>query len=256
MKIINCHNFYHLGDCIQTLHFLIHASRLNNIGFNFFCNPIYHNQLREIISNDKINLITDPIGSEYSFDTWIGAHQYDKISEKSIEEHKENADQATFFLLLWNKLSEMMGIACPFKHKKDMIYDEEIINFPCSHGQTYDYLFINSKNLSIPFPNFDNDIIDTVKKLINKNKSFITTNKIQNYPCTLDYNLTVLEIARLSKNVKNIIAVNTGPLHLCMNKWTIENVDKFIIWSPAETFNHGPKFKSVKTLQELEEKDI
>lgn len=256
MRTIHCHNLYHLGDCIQTLHFLIHASRLNDITFNFFCNQSYHHQLKEFIGVEKINLITHPSQTEPSFDTWIGAHRYDKISEKSIELYKENSDQATYFLVLWNIISEMMQIKCPFKEKKDMVYDEEIINQKCSHDGKYDVLFINSRNMSIPFPNFEKEVLQTIQKLEKSGKTFILTDKCDRHPCTIDYGLSVLEIARLSKTVKKIIAVNTGPLHLCMNKWTIQNVDEFVVWSPAETFNHGPKFKCLKSLEELNEHNI
>ncbi len=251
MRTIHCHNLYHLGDCIQTLHFLIHASRLNDVTFNFFCNPTYHSQLKEFIGNEKINLITVPNQTEPSFDTWIGAHRYDKISERSIELYKENSDQATYFLVLWNIVSELMKIKCPFKEKKDMVYDEETINQKCSHDGKYDVLFINSRNMSIPFPNFENEVSEMISKLEKSQKTFILTDRRDGYPCTIDYGLSALQIARLSKTVKKIIAVNTGPLHLCMNKWTIEKVDEFIVWSPAETFNHGPKFKCVKLLKEI-----
>jgi hypothetical protein len=251
MKRIHCHNLYHLGDCIQAVHFLIHASRLNEIVFDFFCNPQYHNQLKEFIGNDRINLLTSPNPAELSFDTWIGAYKYDKICEKSIELYKNESDQATYFLLLWNTISDLMKIKCPFKEKKDMIYDEDTINQECSHKEKYDVLFINSKNMSIPFPDFENEVLMTVEKLKNSGKTFILTDKKANHPSTTDYGLSVVEIARLSKTVKKIIAVNTGPLHLCMNKWTIENVDEFVVWSPEETFNHGPKFKCVKSLRNI-----
>lgn len=255
MKTINCHNFYHLGDCIETLHFLINATKHNDVSFNFLCNPTYHHQLQEFIGNtDKIKLINEL--KESSIDTWIGAYNYGDICKKSDEIFGKDSDQGTFFLLLSKILSNIMNIKCPFIYKNDMIYNQETLNKKCKHTQTYDYLFINSKNQSIPFPNFEQEIVSMMKILKTKNRSVITTAKVDNTPCTLDYNLSVVEIARLSKNVKNIIAVNTGPLHLCMNKWSLPTIEKFIVWSPAETFNYGSNFKSVKFLSEIEESSI
>lgn len=255
MKTINCHNFYHLGDCIEALHFLINAAKLNNVQFNFLCNTAYHNQLQEFIGTfDGVKLLTRPVGP--SIDTWIGAHNYGDICEKSNKIFGKDSDQGTFFLLLAGILSNIMNIECPFSTKTDMIYNEDVLNEPCKHNETYDYLFINSKNQSIPFPNFEQEIVSMMKILKTKNRSVITTTKVDNTPCTLDYNLSVVEIARLSKNVKNIIAVNTGPLHLCMNKWSLPTIEKFIVWSPAETFNYGSNFKSVKFLSEIEESSI
>lgn len=255
MRTINCHNLYHLGDCIETLHFLINAAKHNNIQFNFLCNSDYHKQLQEFIHDfDGVKLITSPIGE--SIDTWIGAYNYGNICKKSEEMFGKDSDQGTFFLLLAGILSNIMEIKCPFSTKMDMIYNEEVLNKPCKHNEFYDYLFINSKNQSIPFPNFEEEIVSMMKKLKAHNKSVITTAKVIDTPCTLDYNLSVVEIARLSKNVKNIIAVNTGPLHLCINKWTLPNINNFIVWSPAETFNYGSNFKSVKFLSEIEESSI
>ena len=255
MRIINCHNLYHLGDCIQALHFLINAAKHNNVQFNFFCNPAYHEQLQEFVGTfDGVKLITRPIGP--SIDTWIGAHNYGDICKKSDEIFGKDSDQGTFFLLLTDILCSIMNIKCPFSTKMDMIYNEDVLNQPCKHNEIYDYLFINSKNQSIPFPNFEQEIVSMMKTLKTKNRSVITTTKVDNTPCTLDYNLSVVEIARLSKNVKNVIAVNTGPLHLCMNKWSIPTIKKFIVWSPAETFNYGPNFKSVKFLSEIEQNSI
>ena len=58
-RVINCYNQYHLGDCIQTLHFLIHASRYNDVTFNFLCNSTYHFQLKEFIGDAKNNIFID-----------------------------------------------------------------------------------------------------------------------------------------------------------------------------------------------------
>ena len=79
---------------------------------------------------------------------------------------------------------------------------------------------------------------------------------MENVPCTLDYNLSIVEIAKLAKNVRNVVAVNTGPLHLCMNKWSLSNINNFIIWSTAETFGYGNNFKTVKTLKEIDENNF
>jgi|TARA_X000001382_G_scaffold99076_2_gene73512 hypothetical protein len=252
MKIINCHNTYHLGDCIQSLHFLLNASEQNGVMFNFFCNPIYHNQLEGLLDGyDGVQLSNEPFPG--SFDLWIGAHDYGGICRQSDEIYGDESDQGTYFLLLCKKLSDLMEIKCPFSIKKDMVYNQPALNKECVHDQKYDYLFINSYNTSVPFPDFEQECSDMIERLNASGKSFITTRKIDEYPCTLDYNLSVIEIARLAKNVKNIIGVNTGPLHLCMNKWVIPKLEQFITWCPTpENFNYGNKFFPVKSLSEVD----
>ena len=253
MKIINCYNLYHLGDCIEALHFLINATTCNDVHFNFLCNPAYHKQLQEFINTYNISLVSEFNTPDVPIDTWIGAYNYGQICRESDILYGTDSDQGTFFLILAQILSKIMNIECPFTTKKDLIYNQKVLEETCIHNEIYEYLFINSQNMSIPFPNFEQECELLVEKLKTKNKKFITTRKMVDIPCTIDYDLSVVEIAKLSKNVTNIIAVNTGPLHLCMNKWSIPHVEKFIIWSPAETFNYGLKFKTVRSLGEINE---
>lgn len=258
-RVISCYNQYHLGDCIEALHFLINAARCNDVKFNFLCNRDYHSQLKEFIgdANVKLYSIAPPdIDNNTFINTWIGAYDYGGLCRISDEMYGSESDQATFFLLLAEVLSKIMEIKCPFTEKADLMYNESVLNQLCSHDKTYDYLFINSQNMSIPFPNFEKESSTLLRKMLDAGKSVITTRKVEGVPCTIDFNLSIVEIARLANNVNNIVAVNTGPLHLCMNKWIIPNIDNFIIWSPAETFNYGSNFRTVRSLEELYENYI
>ena len=256
MKIINCYNLYHLGDCIESLHFLTNATKCNDVHFNFLCNSAYHTQLQEFINNYNIYLVSEFNTPEVPIDTWIGSYNYGQICRESDILYGTDSDQGTFFLVLSQILSKMMNITCPFSTKDDMIYNQDVLQEVCIHNELYDCLFINSQNLSIPFPNFEQECKLLIERLKLKNKKFITTRTMLDVPCTMDYNLSVAQIGKLSKNVKSIIAVNTGPLHLCMNRWTIPRVEKFIIWSPAETFSYGSNFQTVRSLGEINENHI
>jgi hypothetical protein len=258
MRIINCINALHLGDCIQTLHFLINAAEKNNVAFNFICNPAYHQQLQELLVNhvDKIKLTNFVNPGEECIETWVAGYgNYDKINEESI---KINGylDQATSFLIHWNHVSDIMKIDCPFTTKIDLIYNQSVLAEECKHNKKYDYLFINSNSLSMWYENFNEESANFLQKLKARNKTVITTKKIEDYPCTLDYNLSVVEIGKLAKNVKNVVSVNTGPLHLTMNRWSLDVINTFTIWSPKETFGYNEKFKRVKSLGELNESNI
>lgn len=109
MKTINCYNLYHLGDCIQALHFLINAAKYNNIKFNFFCNKNYHTQLQEFIKNENINLITEPDPTQVWIDTWIGAYDYGKICEISDKIFNKDSDQGTFFFIVITNIIRKNG---------------------------------------------------------------------------------------------------------------------------------------------------
>ena len=258
MRTINCINTKHLGDCIQTIHFLTNASEKNDVIFNFICNPAHHNQLQELLVNhkEKIKLINFINPAETCIETWVAGYgNYGKINEESI---KINGylDQATSFLMHWINVSDIMNIKCPFTTKIDLIFNQSVLQEECKHNKQYDYLFINSQPLSLLYENFNEESMAFLQKLKANNKTVITTKKIQDYPCTLDYGLTVVEIGKLAKNVKNIVSVNTGPLHLTMNKWSLPNINTFTMWSPSETFGYNDKFKTVKSLGELDESSL
>jgi len=259
-QLLNCHNNLHLGDCIETLHYLINVVENNEISFNFACVPDYHSQLSEMIRDysDKIKLVSNTQLAQDSIETWVAGYgdYYGEIITKSVELNGY-LDQATCFLLHWIRISQLIGVKCPFITKTDLIYNQKVLSEDCSHKENYDYLFINSVPRSGQCNSFsDFESISFIKRLISKNRTVITTKKIGDIPCTLDYGLSIVEIGKLAKNVKNIVAVNTGPLHLCMNKWSLSNINKFIIWSSAESFGYGTNFKTVKTLGEIDESDI
>jgi len=257
MRTINCINTKHLGDCIQTLHFLINAAEKNNVVFNFVCNPTYQNQLQDLLINhkDKIKLTTYINPAEEYIETWVAGYgDYGIINDQCIDE-QGFTDQSKGFLIHWKRVSDIMKIDCPFLNKEDLIYNQ-IILLEDKIKNKYDYLFINSTPLSLEYKNFEEEeqyIIQKIKKL---GKTIITSKKIKDIPCTLDFNLSVVNIGQLSKNVKNIIGVNTGPIHLCMNKWSLPTLERFIVWSPSHNFNFGSNFKTVKSLYELNESEL
>lgn len=258
MRTINCINTKHLGDCIQTLHFLTNATEKNDVFFNFICNPTHHKQLQELLINhsDKVKLSNYISPGEECIETWVAGYgNYGKINEESIRINGY-LDQATCFLIHWNNVSNIMKIKCPFTIKSDLIFNQQVLSEPCKHETQYDYLFINSQPLSLLYENFNEESVSFLQKLKVKNKTVITTKKIEDYPCTLDYGLSVVEIGKLAKNVKNVVSVNSGPLHLAMNKWSINTINTFTVWSPSETFGYNERFKTVKSLGELNESNF
>ena len=117
MKTLNCFNIMHLGDCIQSLHYLMNAAELNNVQFKFYCHPSYHDttgvKLEHIYMAETVE---DPC-----YNIWIGAHDYGGICETSEKIYGDQSDQGTYFLILNKILSDIMSIECPFEEKKDMI---------------------------------------------------------------------------------------------------------------------------------------
>ena len=76
------------------------------------------------------------------------------------------------------------------------------------------------------------------------NKSYITTQKLDDFESTTDYNLSLVGVSQLSKNCKAIIGVQTAPSFICLNKWTLENCIKFVNFTHNST---GYDFKNKTT---------
>lgn len=253
MREIFCHNQAHLGDCIQSLHFFIKASKINEVKFKFNCDRNYFGQFKNLIKGYNIELIDEK--SRDSIETWVDGHKKYHEYQKQSDLPNGKKDQSKTFLLHWIDISKIMNIECPFKEKNDLIYDEDVLGENCIHNEKYDYLIINSKPLSGQFSRYcESEFKKLVENILKENKTVITTQKIENIPCTNDCGLDVVEIGKLSKNVKNIMAVNTGPLHLCLNKWTIDKVN-FTIFAngngggcSSETFDFGPNFQTKSSI--------
>ena len=60
--------------------------------------------------------------------------------------------------------------------------------------------------------------------ILNKKYKIITTKKVDGILCTLDDNLSLKDIASLSTNIKNIIAINTGVVPGLLNEYTLNNI--------------------------------
>jgi len=257
MRQFNFHNHYHYGDCLGSLHFLIHLSQKNNIVCNFYCNSSYHKQLQELIPNNINVFLIDFIG-ENSFDLW-GSKLLHKVQEKYQNNYplycENNPDYEDVFRMtyeMWNCFSEDIGLITPFNNKSEVLFDESPLRQ--SVNLNYDYLIVNSYCLSgqVKYSQSEQDcifleIIDSIEK---NNKTFITTHKLKDYPSTQDNAMSLVQIGQLSKNCKVIIGVPTSPFWISINKWSFQNCEKFInLTHDCCTFDLENKFITVDCLE-------
>jgi hypothetical protein len=266
MEICNFHNNFHYGDCLTSLHFLIKLSQVNDIKCNFFCNPNYHHQLNELIpENTNVFLVE----SEYenSLHLWGGGDFLgSKVREKYdsypfyCKNYPQYTDVLEMLFSMWKCVCEEKKLVFPFENKKGLLFDESTIEI--AQEKIYDWIIVNSYCLSGQM-NYspeeqDKIFLNIIEKLIEKNKTFITTHKLKDFPSTQDNNLSLVQIAQISKNCKVIMGVPTSPFWICMNKWSFENCQKFInLTHDSCTFDLGEdidtenKFKTVNSLQEV-----
>jgi len=253
MKLFNFHNHQHYGDCLISLHFLIHLSQKNKIICNFQCNSSYHKQLQELIPENTNVFLVDCVG-ENSLDLW-GAKLLHKVQEKYqnnyplyCENQPQYEDIFRMTYEMWNCFAEDLNLKIPFDNKYEILFDESPLSL--SVDLEYDYLIVNSYCLSgqVKYSQVGQDCIflDIIDNMERNNKTFITTHKLKDYPSTQDTGMSLVQIGQLSKNCKVIIGVPTSPFWISINKWSFQNCDKFInLTHDSCTYDLDNKFVTV-----------
>jgi hypothetical protein len=101
-------------------------------------------------------------------------------------------------------------------------------------------LIINAKPFSGQFDFETCDWLNLVTSLKNARKTVITTHPcgIQNVPATINLGYKVADIAKLSTQVKNIIAIDTGPVGSTFNIWNQTTVKHRFILHKTNYFTH------------------
>jgi hypothetical protein len=142
-----------------------------------------------------------------------------------------------------------MNIECPFNTVEDLLYD----NPKLKHGyntKQFDVLLVNSDGQSNQtLSNNEEDYESFIEKCKLKNLSVITTKKLKDYPCTSDYNLSVMGIGGLSIHSKVIVGVGTGAIQCCLNVW---NKNKRFLYIDQHHFFHLPNIKMINSVKQIE----
>ena len=242
-KIIYTYNDWHLGDCVFTIIILNQTKRYledNNVHIYFYCNKSYINQLNEFIQTKHIQLhnYQIPIG----IPNWIGE------KHKQINYYnKGNQKYNDFYVLYANQLYNEMNIPCvinTFEYEdNDLLIRYDNLN---DKYKNLDYLIINSQPLSGQYNYNKNEWDDLIITNLSKYK-IVTTLKVDNIICTLDDNLSIKDIAAISTHAKKIIAINTGPLVGCFNKYTLTNVEKVYVLDINNEYSYD-KFINIKKI--------
>lgn len=207
MRVINFKSETHLGDCIMHTDFLNKMVKINDVEINFFIVEKFKDQVEEFIEDKNhikpYNLADAPKDAQRA---WL--NQYGHI-------HSIPFDCGKLKLDFFQQLCTNLNLKCPYVNIIDLLPDSPLI-IENPNDENWDILLINSDG----FSNQTRGISLKWEVLIEKfkHKKIITTKKIKNIPCTLDFNYSVLDIAKLSLKCKIIIGVHTAPWHLVMNK--------------------------------------
>jgi hypothetical protein len=233
-SILRFHNDYHLGDCLYQLHYLIRHWRASFQSSTLYCNPDYHDELSAFIPiGYDIRLADIEDKAEDSINCWIGHEEFHTS-------HPNWHDYPSFYVDFFKHLSKKAGIRSPIVQKGHMLFDSPEIHrrrIPKTH---YDFLIINAQPKSGQWPHNESQFLNLITSLRNARKRVITTHPcgIQNVPATIHLGYKIIDIAKLSTQVQNIIGIDTGPMGSTFNIWNQTTVKNRFILHDTNYFTH------------------
>ncbi len=245
MQTFNLFNEYHLGDNIYTINFLNKYYNHNYI-FNYYVNECYINELEKHIYNKNIILHSIYEKTSDAYNCWIGHNNY---YYNSIAGYNNMYD--IFYFEYFKKLSQDLQIENLMIDISDTLYHIYNLYEVNTIHDKYDYLIINSEPKSGQFKYDSNDFIKLTNHLIKNDKKIITTNKIDNVECTLDYNYNLLDVGIISNKCENIIAINTSPIITTFNNININTVNKRLILEKKLLYSYNNRIFNINDINNL-----
>jgi len=231
------HNNFHLGDCLLVLRFMFAIKehlQENNICIIFHYKQCYMGQYLKELEVYSVPATIELTSHPYpaiSYDTWMGH----SVNGQSHE------NWVVYFEMYYKKIVHCLGlnperIACrvwqpePYLHAIcDGLPD------PCKH---VDILVINGTAHSGQY-NRDRSEMDALCRFLDASYTIISTRKVDNISCTLDYDLRVRDIGAIATRARFVIAIFTGPMCALYSEEAKAFVTKwFIIASNNIHYNH------------------
>ena len=212
--LVRTYSEYHLGDQLIHLNYLRKVCEFNpNTEAIHYCKQEYIPQLLPLCENLPITL-QDLTHNKDAVNSWIGTDGYFYRSPL-----KRN--WVAFHLDWFSHLSNQLGVMNPMQHP-----DAFLFNYPAlekGKHPKYDVLIINSVPMSNQLTDYNPWFFQNmVKRYLADDHTVMTTLPTGMCQSTLELGMSVTDIGCLSKTVKIIQAVDTGPLWTTYNKWNKE----------------------------------
>ncbi len=256
MKYFDTYMEPHLGDNVYHLDYLRKIIDNNpEYHFTHYARTKYLNELQIQIYGYENNIKLKSYEQGYPKDAingWINANNwfqgYYKPQAFQIEGCPLSYDK--MYIEWYNLLEQKYNLPNPIKTTEDFkLKFNGLENYDLE--KEYDVLIINSIPQSGQYYYEEDLFRELTYHLVNQGYKVITTKKIDNIECTLDYNYNLIQIAKISTKTPIIIAVHTGPLALCLNKITLENCQFLHILDTAHSFSFD-KLTCSPTLQSIQ----
>lgn len=232
----------HLGDNVRHLDYLRKIVDLDsNYHFTHYARERYLNELQTQIVGYENNIQLksyeqgippDAIHGWINTDNWYEGYYY----PNALKNNGYPLMYDKMYIEWFNLLEQKYGLPNPIKTSEDFktkFNGLENYDLP----KQYDALLINSIPQSAQYM-YEEDLFEKLAHhLVSQGYKVITTRKINNIECTLDHSYNLTQIAKISTKTPIIVAVDTGPIHLCLNKITLENCQFFHVLHISNSYS-------------------
>ena len=246
----------HYGDALLCLDIMKKTAKVNKVKCQYYANMNYIgkdiNVFHEYISLDPLVKLADSDGVDSLSLGGMDVLNYLKNSNPNNLNLLCYPPLQPYFEMNYEIINFQMnsvGLEAPYKSVEDVLFEGDIF-MKKDVSLKFDVLIQNSIARSSQMhwsEEAQNKYFEVFAKVLeSKNITFITTKKINDYPCTLDHGMSILDIARLGANCKVIVGVPTGPFVACFNKYTYEKTNQIIDLSHFGLILSLPKFKNYR----------
>lgn len=227
-RIVHFHCRFHYGDNIANLKFfynIAHKLKENNIMiYYYYDNNQNKNRIEfeRYVDNDTLTLRLVQERPLDSVELWMGM-DIDGVGHGDFDVYFPK-----FYMRILTVLNmQDQGIDVSLYQKEDYLLD--IYQRLDTKYKELDILVLNSEPHSGQFSAYNTDTMNAMcRKLASKYKIATSSPADDSIPCTMSDGLAIQDIGAISTHAKYVIAVFSGPLTACFNKYSKEHVKKWI----------------------------
>jgi len=256
MNITHFHGNHHLGDTLIGLIVLYNAKQYfenNNKTVYYYIRSEHIEQIKDFKPIKGMQIIDIHNKPPNSIELWnCDDYIFEPNGKKNINSKiYSGLSQNKYYLNYFN--IKLKNLHIPVTINRFCYEDEDLFNRYENLHEKYkniDILIINSEPLSKQFK-YNEKNWNIGINFLSKKYKIVTTKKVsENILCTRDDNLKIKDIGAISIKVKVVIAINTGPIVVLYNKYTLMNVKKFYIFADNIYYSY-PNFEMKKKLNDI-----
>jgi hypothetical protein len=252
---INCD--LHFGDNIFNMYYLNSLKQYletNGIKINYYLNKNYIKEISNFCASENVKLLPYQNKGLYlgltnlTFDN-NGVKKF--LTDVCIDRNRMVFDK--LYINFFNESSKKLGFNYEIKsllNTDPRIYDRYY--FLPDEFKDVDILFINSEPQSYQYINTGDDWDKYITDLQSMEYKIVTTKKVPNVICTLDYGLSLFDIGAISTRAKVIIGIGTGPFASIINIYTLKNAKQIYLFDNRVCYS----YKKIKNISKLSEVDL